>query len=91
MAYQKRLTVNTLARAAQEITAEVAVAVYASGIDCGLCNVFVQHTSASLIICENADPAVRSDLERFLGRLVPDGDSLYDHTMEPGAGGRPGV
>ena len=43
---------------------------------------FVQHTSASLIICENADPTVRSDLERFMARLAPDGDPIYDHTLE---------
>jgi len=42
----------------------------------------VHHTSASLIICENADPDVRSDLERFLARLVPDGDALFEHTAE---------
>ena len=48
----------------------------------GLCHVFVQHTSASLVICENADPTVRSDLERFMGRLAPDGDPIYDHTLE---------
>ena len=48
----------------------------------GLCHVFVQHTSASLIICENADPTVRSDLERFIARIAPDGDPIYDHTLE---------
>ena len=82
MAYQKRLTVNTLARAAQEITAEVAVAVYASGIDCGLCNVFVQHTRCSLMITENADPDVRRDLETVFSRLAPDGDPAYAHDAE---------
>jgi secondary thiamine-phosphate synthase enzyme len=48
----------------------------------GLCHVFVHHTSASLILCENADPTVRRDLEAFLARLVPDGDPLFEHTDE---------
>lgn len=82
MAYQKSLTINTLARAAEEITAEVAVAVYASGIDYGLCNVFVQHTSCSLMITENADPAVRRDLQTVFTRLAPDGDPAYTHDQE---------
>jgi secondary thiamine-phosphate synthase enzyme len=47
-----------------------------------LCNVFIHHTSASLILCENADPDVRADLERFMDRLVPDGDTLFEHTAE---------
>ena len=48
----------------------------------GLCTVFVQHTSASLLIQENADPSARRDLERWLARLVPEGDALYTHTQE---------
>ena len=53
-----------------------------AGIGAGLCTVFIRHTSASLVIQENADPDVRGDLERFLGRLVPDGDPLYRHVAE---------
>jgi secondary thiamine-phosphate synthase enzyme len=53
-----------------------------SGITAGICQVFVHHTSASLILSENADPDVRRDLETFMGRLVPDGDPIYRHTME---------
>jgi secondary thiamine-phosphate synthase enzyme len=53
-----------------------------AGIREGLCTVFVQHTSASLIIQENADPSARRDLERWLDRLVSEGDSLYTHTTE---------
>lgn len=53
-----------------------------SGVDTGLLTLFVQHTSASLVIQENADPDVRTDLERFFSRLVPEGDPLYDHTLE---------
>lgn len=48
----------------------------------GLCNVFIQHTSASLIVCENADPTVRKDLERFMARFIPDGDPIFKHTAE---------
>lgn len=75
-------TVSTRGRGTFDITREVAAAVQAAGISAGLCNVFVHHTSASLILCENADPTVRSDLERFLARLVPDGDPLFEHTDE---------
>ena len=54
----------------------------ASGITEGLCTVFIRHTSASLVIQENADPSVRRDLEAFLSRLVPDGDPLFTHVDE---------
>lgn len=65
-----------------EITAEVARAVDGARVRDGLCTVFVQHTSASLIIQENADPSAARDLERWLDRLVPEGDALYTHTAE---------
>jgi secondary thiamine-phosphate synthase enzyme len=69
-------------RGLTEITAPVRAAVRAAGVAEGLCTVFVRHTSASLVIQENADPAVRRDLEAFLSRLVPDGDSLFTHVTE---------
>jgi secondary thiamine-phosphate synthase enzyme len=69
-------------RGLTEITAPVRAAVRAAGVAEGLCTVFLRHTSASLVIQENADPAVRRDLEAFLSRLVPDGDSLYTHVAE---------
>ena len=78
----QRLVIETRGRGAVEITGEVQRAVSNAGVDEGLCNVFVHHTSASLMICENADPTVRSDLEAFLARLVPDGDPLFEHTAE---------
>lgn len=53
-----------------------------SGMKVGVATVWVHHTSASLIICENADPTVRRDLEAFVTRLVPDGDRLFTHTAE---------
>jgi secondary thiamine-phosphate synthase enzyme len=72
----------TSGRGSFDVTAEVQRIVRSSGARRGLCTVFVHHTSASLMICENADPEVRSDLERFLARLVPDGDRLFEHTAE---------
>ena len=75
-------TVRTRGRGTTEVTAQVQDAVAASGIDEGLCTVFIHHTSASLTINENADPDVQRDLDAFLSRLVPDGDTLYVHTME---------
>lgn len=72
----------TTRRGLNEITAAVQAAVQASGVREGLCTVFIRHTSASLVIQENADPAVQRDLEAFLSRLVPEGDALYTHTAE---------
>ena len=65
-----------------ECTEEVADVVASSGVQQGLCTVFVQHTSASLVIQENADPSARRDMEAWLGRLVPEGDALYTHVAE---------
>ena len=76
------LAIEVKGRGLLEITAEVSAVVKASGIRFGLCTLFLQHTSASLLIQENADPAVRRDLERWLNRLVPEGDALYTHTEE---------
>ena len=82
MIHQETLRQKTRGRGTYDITAKVAAAVHNSGVRTGLCHLFLQHTSASLIICENADPSVRSDLERLLARLVPDGDPIFEHTME---------
>ena len=78
---QRVLRVSTR-RGLTEITDDVAAVVAEAGIGQGLCTVFIRHTSASLVIQENADPDVRGDLERFLSRLVPDGDALYRHVAE---------
>jgi secondary thiamine-phosphate synthase enzyme len=75
-------TVETTGRGIVELTARVAAIVDAADATHGLCNVFVHHTSASLILCENADPTVRADLERFAARWAPDGDPIYRHTDE---------
>ncbi len=75
-------TVDTRGRGTVEITHRVQEAVVAAGIAEGLCTVFVHHTSASLIVNENADPDVQRDLDAFLARLVPDGDPLFIHPAE---------
>ncbi len=82
MTRQDILEIPTRGRGTYDITGQVQNAVRESGVQTGLCHVFVQHTSASLMLCENADPQVRTDLEAFMSRLVPDGDRLFDHTME---------
>lgn len=80
--HQTRLTIETPGRATIDITDRVAHAVEQSGIDAGLCHVFLQHTSASLLINENADPDVQRDLETFFADLVPDGDARFQHRTE---------
>jgi len=82
MIEQTILEFRTRGRGTTDITAEVRRAVAESGIQQGICNVFLQHTSASLILCENADPDVRRDLEMLLSRLAPDGDPAYVHDTE---------
>jgi secondary thiamine-phosphate synthase enzyme len=78
----KELSVATKGRGLYEITEEVANLVRQSRVQTGLCTLHIQHTSASLLIQENADPGVRRDLDRFFERLVPDGDELFEHTAE---------
>ena len=75
-------TVETRGRGLVEFTRPVAQWVAQSGFDTGLLTLFVRHTSASLLIQENADPDVRADLDRFFARLVPDGDPLFRHVDE---------
>ena len=80
--YQQILNIKTTGKGLREITREVNDVVRDSKIISGLCNLFVRHTSASLIIQENADPDVQSDLEYFFGKLVPENDLVYNHTVE---------
>lgn len=82
MVFQESFEVGTPGRGSSDLTREVQRRVEESGIGTGLCHLFVHHTSASLMLCENADPAVRADLERFMARLVPDGDPLFAHQDE---------
>jgi secondary thiamine-phosphate synthase enzyme len=79
---QTILEFSTSGRGTRNITDAVAKAVGESGVQCGLAHVFVQHTSCSLTITENADPDVRRDLETIMGRLAPDGDPDYRHDTE---------
>jgi len=65
-----------------DITAQISSAVASSGVQDGLATAFIQHTSASLLIQENADPAVQADLQNWLSRLVLENDPLYTHTQE---------
>ncbi len=78
----KRITIRTRRQGLHEITGEVQGVVREAGVRDGLCTVMVQHTSASLIIQENADPSARRDLEAWLNRLVAENDPLYTHTAE---------
>ena len=82
MVFQENFTVVTRGRGSYPITDAVQGRVRSSGVHTGICNVFIHHTSASLILCENADPDVRDDLERFMQHLVPDGDPMFAHAAE---------
>jgi len=82
MKQRSETLVVTTRRGLNEITGGVRGVLRASGVREGLCTVFIRHTSASLLIQENADPAVQRDLEAFLSRLVPDGDPLFTHVAE---------
>ncbi len=79
--YQQLVKVQTQAKALQKVTSKVSSVVSESGIQTGLCTLFLRHTSASLIIQENADPDVLEDLSNFLAKLVPDGYH-YIHNAE---------
>ncbi len=80
--FQRCLSLSTDGRGVTEITRQVQDVVAAAGVQTGLCHVFNHHTSASLMLCENADPSVLDDLERFFARLAPDGDAGYRHSAE---------
>lgn len=76
------VTVRTPGRGAYDITGRIASVVDEAARATAVCHVFLQHTSASLMLCENADPDVRRDLDTFMARLVPDGDPMFRHTCE---------
>lgn len=82
MVHRREFVVATRERGTYDITRSVERAVAESRVTDGLATIWVHHTSASLIVCENADPSVRRDLEAFVARLVPDGDRLFTHTAE---------
>ena len=82
MSSQSEIALSTEGRGTYDLTDEVQSAVRESGVEVGMCNVFIHHTSASLMLCENADPAVMQDLETFMSRIAPDGDPEHTHTQE---------
>jgi len=79
---QHELQVRTGGRGTYDISRDVQAFVRDSGITAGVCQVFIRHTSASLMLCENADPAVLRDMETFMSRTIPDGDPMFTHTAE---------
>ena len=78
----ERLAVRTSGKGTYEITEDVERLVHASGIATGTATVFVRHTSASLVIYENADPSARHDLHEWLEKIAPENDPAYTHTLE---------
>lgn len=80
--HQSQLTLQTNGRNTYSITQELEAEILKSGITTGLCHIFIHHTSASLIITENADPDVQTDLETLIKRIAPDGDLEYRHILE---------
>jgi secondary thiamine-phosphate synthase enzyme len=82
MVFQKAIQLETRGRGSYPVTRAIREVVREAGIQTGLCHLFLQHTSASLMLCENADPDVRTDLENFMSRLVPDGDAIFAHISE---------
>jgi len=74
--------VRTQGRGMTDITGRVADSVASGDVMMGICHVFLHHTSASLLLCENNDPDVQGDLERFFSRMIPDGDAIYQHVAE---------
>ncbi|MDX1403838.1 MAG: secondary thiamine-phosphate synthase enzyme YjbQ [Woeseiaceae bacterium] len=82
MIKQQEISISTGGRGTYDLSRQVQEAVESSGVRTGMCHVFIRHTSASLMICENADPAVMRDLETFMSDQVPDGDPRFTHTAE---------
>ena len=82
MVFQQELSFSTSGRSTTNISSQVQHIVEQSGIQLGTCHVFVQHTSASLMLCENADPDVQRDMETFMQHIVPDGDPMFLHQDE---------
>jgi secondary thiamine-phosphate synthase enzyme len=82
MVHQSIFQIRTRGRGTIEITREVARCVLEAGVGCGIAHIFVRHTSCSVVITENADSAVRRDLETLAGRWAPDGDDAYVHDTE---------
>jgi secondary thiamine-phosphate synthase enzyme len=82
MYHQESIVIQTRGRGTYDVRGQVDDIVSSAGISTGLCHIFIHHTSASLILCENADPTVRQDLERFMAAVVPDGAAMFKHVSE---------
>ncbi len=82
MYWQDKLTIRSSGRGTYDITQSIENMINQSGVTKGLCHLFIRHTSASLILCENADPAVRQDLETFMANICPDDDPMFTHQDE---------
>jgi len=82
MIFQQEIVISTPGRSTTNITSEIQNLVAQSGIRIGTCHIFVEHTSASIMLCENADPDVRCDLETYMQHIVPDGDPMFLHQDE---------
>ena len=82
MFWQDELSIRSQGRGTYNITQDIDAMIKKSGVRKGLCHVFIHHTSASLILCENADPAVRQDLESYMASIVQDGDPMFVHRSE---------
>ena len=82
MIFRDELKTATRGRGTYDLSAAVQDVVARSAVTTGMCHIFICHTSASLMLCENADPDVRRDLETFMSRHVPDGDPMFTHTAE---------
>ncbi len=82
MYWQEKLTIPSTGRGTYNISSSINEMIQRSGVRQGLCHLFIHHTSASLIVCENADPAVRYDLETFMAKISPDGDPMFTHRSE---------
>lgn len=82
MFQQETLNIQTQGRGVYDLSQRVQDFVAKAGVSTGMCHLFIRHTSASLMISENADPAVMRDLEAFMSREVPDGDPMFTHTQE---------
>ncbi len=82
MYHQESILIQTRGRGTYDVSEQVDAIVRSARISTGLCHIFIHHTSASLILCENADPTVRQDLERFMAAVAPDGAAMFKHVSE---------
>lgn len=82
MTKQKIFTYQTTGRSMLNITNDIQKFISSTQCETGTCNLFIMHTSASLIICENYDPQVRKDLEHYISKIIPDGDPMFQHNIE---------